>query len=276
VELIASMLSEGLRRPIDMASLTRTSPYLKHEKLCEWMGFMVLHRIGDLEMSQPVDYATIHMKMMRELIDRDRINILFAEARRKDPELDAWFAKRELTNITPERLAECPPGSLGELFHRHVVAMGYDLDLGFNLPLNDDFDYWSIRALQIHDLEHLLGGGGFNVIGEMIPASTRWGNLFRHFEPELAGLLSVPTWLLFLGIQSSAMLYTPEVYPTLLGRFQRGWLIGQTSGPYFRARIEDVFHLPMAEARQALDINNVDDADTTAMSEVMLDDRNAA
>jgi hypothetical protein len=51
---------------------------------------------------------------------------------------------------------------------------------------------------------------------------------------------------------------------------------GQMSGPYFLARFEDYFHLPLAEARKALGINNVDDVDTSAMADVFLEERNAA
>lgn len=276
MEQIAKLLSQAYGRPIDLSMLTENSPYLKHDKLREWMGFMMLHRIDHLCMSNPVAYATLHMRMVREVVDHDRINALFAQERRKNPAVDRWFAEKRVSTYTAQDLAVYPQGSLGGVFHRYVVQCGYELDLGTNLPLDTDFDYWVVRGLQNHDLEHLLGGGGFNVIGEMIPASTRWGSLFRHFDAELAGLLNTPTFLLFLASLSSAMLYTPQAFPTVLDRMQRGWMIGQTSGPYFMARIEDVFHLPLAEARKALEINNVDDADTVAMSEVMMDIRSAA
>jgi ubiquinone biosynthesis protein COQ4 len=276
MEQIAKLISQAYGRPIDMSVLTENSPYLKHDKLREWMGFLMLRRLGDLEMSNPVAFATIHMRMVREMLDHDRINALFAQERRRNPAVDKWFAQKHVSTYTAEDLAAYPEGSFGGVFHRYVVQCGYELDLGINLPLDTDFDYWVVRGLQNHDLEHLLGGGGFNAIGEMIPASTRWGSLFRHFDPELAGLLNIPTFLLFQAELASAMLHTPEVFPTLFGRMQRGWLIGQTSGPYFMARIEDVFHLPLAEARKALEINNVDDADTTAMSDFMMGARRAA
>lgn len=273
---IAKLLSQAYGRPIDLSMLTEHSPYLKHDKLREWMGFLMLRRLGELELSNPVAFATLHMRMAREVVDHDRINALFAQERCKNPAVDAWFAEKRVSTYTAQDLTAYPEGSLGGLFYRNVVACGYELDLGTNLPLDTDFDYWVVRGLQNHDLEHLLGGGGFNVIGEMIPASTRWGSLFRHFDPELAGLLNTPTFLLFLAELSSAMLYAPKAFPTLFDRMRRGWLIGQTSGPYFMARVEDVFHLPLAEARKALDINNVDDFDTADMTEVMMDVQDAA
>ena len=156
--------------------------------------------------------------------------------------------------------------------------MGADvsLDLGVKMPIDTDFQFWMVRGLQLHDLEHLLGGGGFNYIGEIMPSAMRESSLFRHFSPELAGLLNVPTFLSKLASLSGAVLYRPETYTTLFDRYSRAWHIGQTSGPYFLARLEDYFHLPIAEARGALDINNVDELDTSEMSRIFLEERDAA
>jgi hypothetical protein len=104
----------------------------------------------------------------------------------------------------------------------------------------------------------------------------RAGSLFRHLGPELAGLLNLPTYLSKQSQLSSAMFYRPETYPLMYDRYHRAWHVGQTSGPYFLARFEDYFHLPIAEARRALDINNVDEVDTGEMSAAFLAERSAA
>jgi ubiquinone biosynthesis protein COQ4 len=127
-----------------------------------------------------------------------------------------------------------------------------------------------LRGLQNHDLEHLLSGGGFDIIGEMAPISMRWGSLFRHLDPELAGVLNVPTHLLFLSYLSSTMLYSPAAYPTLQHQMHRGWSIGQASGPYFMNRFEDFFPLSLDEARRGLGIRNADDLDTRTMSALVM------
>jgi ubiquinone biosynthesis protein Coq4 len=181
------------------------------------------------------------------------------------------MSRRDVSTYTVEDLAIYPAATFGGMFYRHLRENDLSLDLGVEAPpLRTDFDYWVVRGLQNHDLEHLLSGGGFNIIGEMAPISMRWASLFRHLDPELAGLLNVPTHLLFLSYLSSTMLYSPAAYPTLHDRMQRGWLIGQTSGPYFMTRLEDVFHLPLAEARRRLEIRNVDDLDTRAMSDLVM------
>jgi ubiquinone biosynthesis protein COQ4 len=276
VERIAQVISEATGHRYDPETLIAISPYVKHDKLREWVGYLMLHRLSHaVELSHPVEYATAHMKMVREIIDRDHINALFATQRRADPAVDRFFREKFVSTFTLEDLAQYDEGSLGGTYYRQLKAMGADvaLDLGVKLPNESDMDHWVIRGLQLHDLEHLLGGGGFNAIGETTPAVMRCGALFRHFAPELAGLLNFPTYISNLGKLSGTMLYRPELYTLMHDRFQSAWNTGQTSGPYFLARMEDYFHLSIPEARKALGINNVVEADTAAATEVLLDDR---
>jgi ubiquinone biosynthesis protein Coq4 len=272
MQTIANILAEAMGRPVDMGALVESSPYLKHDKLREWLGYMMLRRIGEFEMDHGVALAGHHVRFMREIYSADHINALFAAERRKNPQLDAWFEARHVSSYTAQDLAAYPEGAFGALYYQRVAAMGYQLDLGAGLPLNSDFDLWIIRGLQLHDPEHLLGGGGFDLVGEVMPSAMRHGGILRHFSPELAGALNAPTLMLNLSQLSSCMLYTPHAYPTLMDRFQRAWTIGWTSAPYFLAKFEDVFHLPLPEARRALGMNNVEEKDTSAVSASMFDE----
>jgi ubiquinone biosynthesis protein COQ4 len=272
MQQIAKLISEACGRPIDMSAIMNDSPLLENRELRDWMGFMMLRRTGGLPI---IGFAKAHMRVVRKAMDHDRINALFSEARREDAALDDWFARRYVARYTVEDLGRYPEGSFGRRFHEHCVAMGLGLELAPDLPLETDFDYWAVRGLQIHDLEHMLNGGGFNVAGEMIPATARWASLFRYLGPELAGLLNTPTYLLFSALLANVLVYDSEVFPTMFDRMQRAWQIGQTSGPYWRSPIEDTFALSLAEAREALDIRNVDDVDTYAIS-AELDRRNAS
>jgi ubiquinone biosynthesis protein Coq4 len=103
----------------------------------------------------------------------------------------------------------------------------------------------------------------------------RYGFSFRYLPAELAGLLSTSLYLITVSHLISGMLHTPNIFPALFAAISRGWTIGQTSGPYFFARFEDYFHLPIAEARQALEINNVVEADTSEASDVLLSQNRA-
>jgi ubiquinone biosynthesis protein COQ4 len=270
MQAITDLLSGACGRSVDVEFLIKESPYLKHEGLRDWLGYLMMRRVGEWEMANSVEFAGMHVRMMRTAFDHDRMNALFAAERATNPKLAAWLDARHVSTYTVKDLAAYPEGSFGAMFHRHVVRLGLNVDLGFNLPTNTDFDYWILRGLQFHDLEHLLGGGGFDPVGEIMPAVMRHASLLRHLSPELAGALNIPTFFLSQSQLSSCMLYTPAVYPVLFERFNQAWRVGWTSGPYFMGRFEDYFHLPLAEARRALEMNNVDELDTTAMGEVML------
>lgn len=276
MQTVANIWSETLGRPVDIEALVRESPYLKHDKLREWVGYMMLRRIGAFEMSNVVPFASAHVRLMRELFSADHINALFAAERRVNPRLDAWFRERHVSSFTAKELAAYPPGTFGAVYHDRVAAMGYDLDMSAGLPLETDFDLWIIRGLQLHDPEHLLCGAGFDLISEIMPSTVRHAGILRHFSPELAGALNMPTHLLNVSQLSSCMLYSPHAYPTLFESYQRAWMIGSTSEPYFLARFEDYFHLPMEEARRALGIRNVEEIDTSPVSASTFDETRAA
>jgi ubiquinone biosynthesis protein Coq4 len=272
MQSIANILSGAIGGPVDIDALLRTSPYLEQDKLRDWVGYMMLRRIGDFELDNAVAVAGTHVRLMRELYSVEHMNALFAAERRKNPMVDAWFRARHVSTYTAEDLAAYPEGTFGAMYYKHVAAMGYELDLGKGLPLESDFDLWVIRGLQMHDPEHLLGGGGFDLIGEIMPTAMRHASIMRHFSPELAGAINAPTLLLNLSQLSSCMFYTPHAFPTLFERFQKAWTIGWNSGPYFLAKFEDVFHLSVEEAQRVLDIQGVEFRDTTAVSATMFDE----
>jgi ubiquinone biosynthesis protein COQ4 len=271
MQTVANILSDAIGRPVDIDALIKASPYLKHDKLREWVGYMMLRRIGDFELSNAVAYAGAHVRLMRELFSADHINALFAAERARHPRLDAWFRERHVSSFTAKDLEGYAPGTFGAAYNDRVAAMGYELDLGAGLKLESDLDLWIIRGLQLHDPEHLLGGAGFDLIGEIMPSTMRQAAILRHFSPELAGALNMPTWILNMSQLSGCMLYTPHAYPTLFERYQQAWKVGSTSGPYFLAKFEDYFHLPMDEARRALGLNNVEEVDTSPVSATMFD-----
>lgn len=274
MEAIAQFISDATGKRFTPQELIATSPYVRHDKIREWVGYLMLHRITNgLEMAHGVEFASAHVKMMREIIDKDRLNELLRAERRTNPAVDAWFREKFVSTYTMADLAKYPETSLGGVYYRRLQAIGVDdvsLDMGVKLPNETELDLWVIRGLQLHDLEHILGGGGFNLVGEIMPSSMRCGSLFKHLGPEAASLLSMGTYLLNIGQLCSAMLYTPQAYPVILDRFYKAWTIGQTSGPYFLAKLEDYFHMSLADARIALDINNVDERDTEAESVVAL------
>src|ERR1019366_9027919 len=129
------------------------------------------------------------IQAMRELQDHARIEELFGKARRNWPELDRWLDERYLANLKKEDLEGYPPESVGGVFHRYLVAQNLQIDIIPTFEPKSAFEYFFLRGVQIHDFMHILGGVGFDYISETVPAFMKLGNLFRWFEPELAGPL---------------------------------------------------------------------------------------
>jgi ubiquinone biosynthesis protein Coq4 len=273
MEQVIATLSAACGRPFDIAGLFENNPYLSNEHLREWTSYLMLRRACDVP-GLPVGMA--HMKFMREVLDRDRINALFAEARKTHPQLDAWLTERHVTRFAEHDFAQYAAGTFGAAVYENIVKPGMQIDMTAGMPLETDFDFWMFRGLQTHDLEHILGGAQFNIIGEMLTHMMRFGFSYRYLPPELAGQLSASLYMITISHAMSAMLHTPNIFPDLFGRIQRGWTIGQSSGPYFFARFEDHFALPIVEVRRALDIRNVDEADTAAASALLLSQSKAA
>lgn len=273
MERVIQTLGEACGRPFDLAALFDGNRYLSDEALREWAGYLMLRRAAEVP---GLEVGMAHMRFMRQHIDKDRANALFAEARRADPRLDAWMTERYVPRYGEHDFSRYAPGTFGGLVHEHVVKNDFKLDMSEGLACETDFDFWMLRGLQTHDFEHILGGSQFNIVGEMLPHTMRYGFSFRYLPAELAGLLSTSLYLITISHLVSAMLHTPDVFVTLFERIQRGWRIGQGSGPYFFARFEDYFALPIAEARAALEIREVDEVDTWPATERLLAQTRAA
>ena len=130
-------------------------------------------------------------------------------------------------------------------------------------------EYYNLRSGQTHDFEHILCGGGFNFMGELVPYWFRLTNVFKHIQnQELAGELSVLQLLGSLRYTVRTMLHYPQIWSTAVDAIQRGIRVGRESEPLFLAKMESIFHLPLAEAREALGVRGVEDVDTRREGEI--------
>ena len=64
------------------------------------------------------------------------------------------------------------------------------------------------------------------------------------------------------------MLHYPEVWMTVVETIERGIEVGRESGPIFMARYEDVLHLPLKEAREALGVHGARFVDTSPQTAI--------
>lgn len=248
----------------DSSTLISSSKYLNDARLRDWVSTHMLRRNGP-DVPTPSDSIQLVL-LLRQIQDIDHINALFVEERKKNAALDAWFEEGYASTFQRDDLAHYAPGTVGNIFYRQLVDNNLQVDIVPPVKARNDYEYFNFRAGQQHDLEHILGGGGFDFIGEVVPYYMRLANLFVHLSPELAGELSVFSILGSTRIITRAVLHYPQTWLTVLDAMERGAKVGRESDPIYLMRYEEVFHMTPEDARVHLGIRGVRIADTAAAS----------
>ena len=236
--------------------LVSSSRWLGDPRIREWITTESLRRNGG---DYPLLYGLSDLvNAIDEVRDRSRANALIAEERRSNPALDAWFAERFVSTWTLEELGDNPAGSIGRQLHGHMIALGLSPELltqriaDPDWAPESDLDYFTLRTGQTHDLDHLLGEVGFDVMAEIFPTGLRTGNMFAHVSPELAGeLLSTNSLIIFPWLMRTMLNY-PAAWPTLWRNLSHGYEVGLQSDLLFTVKFEDIWHLPPDAARAAI------------------------
>lgn len=241
-------------RPLTTEStgLISSSRYLNDPRLRDWLATAFLRKSGK-DLPTTLDAHNLY-GILRDLFDVERIEALFTQERARWPELDKWFAESFSSDFTIADLLANPPGSLGHKFGSYLRDNGFEIDIVPRFEPRNQFEYFSLRSGQTHDLEHIVLGGGFDIIGELVPYFARLSNLPRFLDAELVGLINPGQVLGALRLVSRTGLHYYQSFPTVLKAMRCGMDVGEQSGPFFMARYEDVFHLPLDEARAALGI----------------------
>jgi len=245
--------------------LISSSKYLNHPKLRDWMANIALKRNGPDMPPQAEMYEVVGM--IESLQDFDEIEEMFTQERKVNPAFDAWFNARHISDFSPEKLKDYPEGSLGQVFYRDVIQANFDLVI-YELPEpKTQYQFWAYRSGQTHDLEHILTGGDFNYMGELVPNWARTTSVFKHLKnPKLAGELSLIGFCSILRYTIRTLFNYAEVWPVAQNAMERGIRVGRESDAYFLAKHEDFMHLPLEEARAAMGIRGAETVDTTAAS----------
>ncbi len=258
-------LMQGIK-PVatDSSVLVSSSKYLNDARVRDWVATHNLRRNGP-DIPTPSDSIQL-VQILREVQDVDHINALFAAERAANPALDAWFNEGFVSRFTLADLAHYAPGTLGGIFHAQLSDNALDVNIVPPFEPKNDFEYFQLRAGQTHDLEHILGGGGFDFIGELVPYYMRLTNIFTHLSPELAGELCAFSILGSTRIVTRAVLHYPQTWLVAQNAMERGARVGRESAPIFMMTCEDAFDLPLEEAREALGIRGAQFVDTAAAS----------
>jgi ubiquinone biosynthesis protein COQ4 len=256
-----SYLMKGLTKiPTTSSTLVSSSRYLNDPRIREWVSTQLLRRNGP-DAPTPSDPIPLVLAL-REVQDINHINELFATERKKNPALHAWFREGHVSSFKREDLKDYPPHTCAGIFYTQLMANDLQVDIVPPYKPQNDYQYFFLRAGQTHDLEHILGGGGFDFIGELVPYYMRLTNLFVHLSAELAGELSTFYILGSTRILTRAVLHYPHTWLTVVDALERGACVGRESAPLYSVRFEDVFALTPQEARLKLGIRGVREADT--------------
>lgn len=247
----------------DSSVLVSSSKYLNHPGLREWIAQIAFRKNGADYPPAAEMYALL--PILDELRDFDRIEAMITEERAENPRFDAWFAEGFVSDYTIADLAGCAPDTVGGIYYRIATEGSYEIQIVPNYTPRSQWEFFSLRSGQTHDYEHILTGGGFNYMGELIPYWFRLATIHTHIRnKELAGEMSVLSILGTMRYVIRTMLHYPQVWECALDCIQQGIRVGRESDPFWMARMEDIWHLPLAEAREKLGVRGAVDLDTQA------------
>lgn len=253
----------GRKRVVTESSvLVSSSPFLNDPRLREWLSTESLRRNGP---DYPLLFGIPSMvDAIEQGRDEEKVAALIQAERSRNPALDQWFDERFISSFTLAELAANPPGSVGRLLFEHMDSLGLAPELTRQRMVDphwvpkSDIEFFTLRFNQIHDFNHLLGEIGFDVVAEVWTAGLMTGNIFTHVGAELAGeLLRLNTLTIFPWF-IRAMLNYPEAWSAIWRNMSEGYRVGQQSDLLITVRYEDVFHLSLAEARDAIGMRGVE------------------
>lgn len=246
----------------DSSVLISSSKYLNNARLRDWVAKILLRRNG-ADMPPPAEMHEL-TQILDELRDFGAIEAMFTAERKVNPELDAWFNEGFISTYTIEDFKDYTPGSLGGIFYNQMTSGNYEIQIVPFMEPKTQLEFYNLRSGQTHDFEHILCGGGFNFMGELVPFWYRLTNVPKHIRnPELAGELSVLSIFGSLRYTVRTLLHYPQVWPTAVNAIQRGMRVGQASDALFLKKLETAFHLPLEEAREALGVRQAEYVDTS-------------
>lgn len=260
---------QGIRAvSTESSGLVSSSKYLNEPGIREWVATHYLRRNGpDLPTSSDTSNGLV--QALHRIRDYDALDRLIVLEKEKNPTFRQWLIEKPLCRHTAEDFAQYSPGTVGSIYYRHIIDNNFQINLGWALPSTDsDMDYILFRSGQIHDFEHIITGGQFNTLGELLPYFVRLSNLHANLSPDLASALFTIQVFGALRMVMRSALHYPLTWLTVIDLMRRGTEIGLNSSCILMANFEAVFDLSPQEARKALGVCDAEDMDTVAASRI--------
>lgn len=154
---------------------------------------------------------------------------------------------------TLDDLARCAPGTLGRVYHDHMIENDLRPDFFEAIDRSDDFAFVRQRMYQTHDLWHVATGYPTSVLGEMAIVGFYLGHFDRWMGDRAAPAVT------FSAILASTMLMHAALFrQDRIPHFHRalidGWARGRQAEPLFAVRWEEQWDRPLADLRRELRI----------------------
>lgn len=257
-------------RPVstESSTLVSSSKFLNSAFMREWLPMILLRKVGP-DLPPPAEMYGIS-GTLRELRDLDALEDRITDERKINPRFDAWFNARFISNYAIEDFAKYDAGTVGRTFYDWITEGNYDVQIRPWSEPKTQLDFYELRAGQTHDFEHIITGGEFSFVGELVPYWMRLTNLFQHLhDQELAAELAQIYIFGQLRYTVRTVLHYPYAWLSCVDAIQNGIRVGLESEPIFMFNFEPVMHLPIAEAREVLGVRGAVDRDTRLAGEIL-------
>lgn len=259
--------------PTASSRLVSSSKFLNHPVIREYVMQESLRKNGR---DFPMTYALPGLfQALYQIRDEKRINEMLAEECKTKPELAAWFEEGFISTFTRQDLAKYGPNTCGGEYYHYLSSNNFEIVLDPRIEMDPTWkpksmlDYWDLRTGQTHDLDHLLGGAGFDFLGETTPLFMRIEGYFAYFDnPELAGELSTLLSIMAFPTFMRTMIHYPSTWPAMSRHITNGMKVGRESEPWFLKKFEPCFGMTKQEARDYLGMKGVTDVETWEESDV--------
>ena len=248
------------------STLISSSRYLNSPTMRDWVATELLRKNGP-DLPTPAGAFKLSF-IIKEMQNDAEIDAMMEEERKRLPELDQFLSERFVSKFTLDDLSKYPPDSVGGQYYKQLHDGNYQVDIVPPYEARGNYQYWTLRSGQTHDLQHIITHGGFDSLGEVVVGMAKLENIYKHFSPELACELAVMQFFLSFRFISRMALHYPQVWHEMWAAVERGRKIGIASDPYVLARYEEVMHLPPSEAREILGVREVEEVDTAAPSRI--------
>jgi ubiquinone biosynthesis protein COQ4 len=267
---VRAYLGKNIRRASTESSvLASSSRWLNNAAVRDILATWLLRKNGP-DFPVEADHTLGMREATEQVIPLAELEALMVEERRINPTFDAFMAEGFFSRFRNDDFDRFAPGTVGGIIGRQIRDFGFDLTLGVDMskvePPATNVGFWKLRTGQTHDFEHIMVGGQFNSIGEIVVIFGKAANNSAHLSPKLASALNA--YLLFSGMRmvSRSLLHYPETWPKALECLEQGIRVGRASAPMYAYRYEDVFHLTPEAARQQLGVKHAVEVDSEQAS----------